>query len=99
MAVPIACTLSETAARSQLTEWRDVLAATVVSADRVSPTEVSLRLRDDLSNLEALVRLAQREKACCAFFDFALHVQADAVSLGVSVPEGAISILDGLFAQ
>ena len=94
MQIPIACRLTETAAEVQLGEWRDVLAASVVATERISPTALSLRLADDLTQLDTLVRLAQREKACCPFFEFTLRIDADAVTLGVSVPAGAESILD-----
>jgi hypothetical protein len=92
--VPIACTLSETAARSQLGEWHELLAAIAVGSDRVSPTEVRFRLGDDLGRLGELVRLAQREKACCEFFDFRLLIDSGAVALGVSVPPEAVLVLD-----
>ena len=47
-----------------------------------------------MGQLEAVVRLAQREKACCPFFDFSILVDAGTVALRVSVPAGAAAILD-----
>ena len=94
MAVPIACSLTEAAARAQLEEWRALLASAVAATERVSPSELSFRLKEDLGQLEAVVRLAQREKACCAFFDFSILVDAGAVALRVSVPADAAAILD-----
>ncbi len=96
--IPIACSLTDSAATSQIGEWQAVLAATTVAHQRLSPTELSLELRDDLAQLEEIVRLAQREKACCPFFDFALRIEADAISLTISVPADAASLLDH-FAQ
>ncbi|SRR5216683_7917862 len=96
--VPIACSLTETAARSQLDEWRSILAAGIAATDRVSPTELGFRLRDDLADVEALIRLARREQACCPFFGFALRIEAAAVTLTVSVPPDATPVLDQ-FAQ
>jgi hypothetical protein len=93
--IPIACHLTDEAAVSQLQEWRTVLAEPVTSR-RLSPTELALRLPDDLAPLEAIVRLARREKACCPFFDFALRIEAEAVTLTVTVPEEAASLLDSL---
>jgi hypothetical protein len=93
--VPIACSLTTTAARSQLDEWRELLATMADAAERVSPTELSLRLRDDrLDQIDAVVRLAQREKACCPFFDFAIRIEADTVTLRISGPADAASLLD-----
>jgi hypothetical protein len=94
MRIPIACTLSDTAARGQLEEWRTVLASPTVTRRRRSPTEVAVGLPGGFDQLEAVVRLAQREKACCPFFDFALQIEADAVTLVVSVPEEAAPLLD-----
>ena len=93
MEVPIACSLTE-AARGQLGEWRDLLTTSAVAAERVSPTELSFRLRDDLGRLGPIVRLAQREKACCPFFDFSIRLDADRVALHVSVPAAATAVLD-----
>jgi hypothetical protein len=95
MDVPIACSLPAAAARSQLGEWRDLLSVAITETSRVSATEVSLRLRDDLTQLPAIVRLAQREKACCPFFGFGIRIDADTIALHVSVPAEASSILDG----
>ena len=59
---------------------------------------MSLRLRNDLALLEALIQLAQREKACCPFFGFTILIGADSLSLHVSVPEDASWLL-GEFAR
>jgi hypothetical protein len=98
MQVPIACSLTSNAARSQLEEWRDLLIRSSTARERTSATELAFRLNQDLSQLTELVRLAQREKACCAFFDFTIRIDADQVTLCVSVPPDASEILDD-FAQ
>ncbi len=90
MEIPIACSLTDTSARDQLDEWRDLLART--TATRTSPTE--LRVAVGAGQVEAIVRLAQREKACCPFFDFTLHIEADATVLCIQVPEDAAPILE-----
>jgi hypothetical protein len=92
--VPIACSLPLSSARTQLGEWRQLLATQAVSAARVSPTEISLRLRDDLDQIGAIIRLAQREKACCPFFDFAIRIEAETITLRISVPEDGAALLD-----
>ena len=92
--IPIACSLAEAEARGQLEEWRLLLNLVSVEASRVSPTELEIHLTDGLDELPALVGLAQREKACCPFFDFGLEIGSDRVTLKVSVPGEAVSILD-----
>ena len=94
MQVPIACSLTSAAARSQGGEWQELLSRSVVTAQRVSPTELSFRLRDDLLDLEGIVRLCQREKECCPFFDFAILISADDVVLRVLVPPDATAVID-----
>lgn len=92
--VPVACRLPLSSARTQMDEWRTLLATQAVAADRVSPTEISLRLRADLDQIGALIRLAQREKACCPFFDFAIRIEAETITLRVCVPEDGAALLD-----
>jgi hypothetical protein len=94
MDIPIACSLTDSAARSQLGEWRAIIAAAVDAVDRGSPTELSLRLRADLAGLSDLVRLAQREQACCPFFDFTLRISAVSNTLVISAPPDAAPVLD-----
>lgn len=92
--VPIACNLGAEAAGRQLDEWRELLAQ--FPSSRLSPTQLAVRLAGSPPALAHLIALAQREKACCPFFDFSFQVEADVVVLGVSVPDDATSILDDL---
>ncbi len=46
-----------------------------------------------------MVRLAQREAACCPFFSFAIAIRADGPVLVVEVPERAIEILDEFVSE
>jgi hypothetical protein len=94
--IPIACGLTPSEARAQLGEWRALWAESVIRADRVSPTQLSLRLADDLGRLEPTIRLAQREKECCPFFDFTFRIDPETMALDISVPEEAVGILDEL---
>jgi hypothetical protein len=48
----------------------------------------------DLDELPRLVSLAQREKACCQFFDFTFEVEADSIALVIEVPGDAAPVLD-----
>jgi hypothetical protein len=90
MEIPIACSLRDTEARDQLDEWRELLARTTPTS--ASPTELRVRVGDD--QVAAVVGLAKREKACCPFFDFTLHIEAGATILHIQVPEDAAAILD-----
>ncbi|MGI8491155.1 MAG: hypothetical protein ACR2KC_00120 [Acidimicrobiales bacterium] len=92
--IPIACQLEASAAKAQLGEWSELFASSVGGVERVSDTELRASLYPDLRGVDALVALAQREKACCGFFDFWLDIAAEGVSLQVSVPEEAVPILD-----
>ena len=94
MQIPIACSLSESSARDQLDDWRQLLSDAV----RLSPTELSLPISDEPGQLEEIVALAQREKACCPFFDFLIHIEAEGVALHISVPPEAVAVLDALGA-
>ena len=97
MKVPIICALSKTAALSQLDEWRDLLVGSILATDRPSPLELVFHLKDDSIQLQAIVRLAQREKRCCPFFDFAILISAEALALHISVPPEVPAILDQIF--
>jgi hypothetical protein len=92
--IPIACTLDAAAARSQLDEWRALFARMVVGTDRPERGHLRLHLGRDLDGLGHLVTLAQREKDCCRFFDFAIEIDTDAATLVVRVPDEAAAILD-----
>jgi len=46
------------------------------------------------TDLAAAVDLAQREKACCDFFEFAIVIESDALWLSVRVPAEASRVLD-----
>jgi hypothetical protein len=91
---PIACTLEAGAARAQLDEWRELLAGAVEGRHRVSTGRLELTLSSGFDQVDALVRLAQRETACCAFFTFSIAIGAEALTLVIQAPDGAESILD-----
>ncbi|MDQ6840614.1 MAG: hypothetical protein M3137_20330 [Actinomycetota bacterium] len=63
-------------------------------AERVAPDRLELTVRPEMTELRELILLAQREKACCRFFDFSLHVEADMVTFVVCVPVAAADLLD-----
>jgi MerR family copper efflux transcriptional regulator len=92
--VPIACTLEPGALSERLAEWASVLdhAAQRIAIDG----GVRIELRRDV-DLAELVRLIGAEQHCCAFFQFALTVDADGVVLEVRAPELAADIVTHLF--
>jgi hypothetical protein len=91
--VPIACSLTAAAADDRIDEWRSFLAASVDSAERTDPQLLRMRLTST-TVLTAVVDLAQREKLCCDFFDFAIAIEADALWLSIRVPAEASLVLD-----
>lgn len=94
MKVPIACTLAAGSAQERIAEWRQALRAAVTSSARPSPTRVELRLVDDPGRMAALIDLARREKACCAFFNFTVEIEAESITMVVTIPDGAVEVLD-----
>ena len=93
--IPISCTLQVNDARSQLGEWREVFRRIVNGSERVSPNRLELGLLPE-TDIGSVISLAQREVACCAFFSFAIEIEADRLVLAVEVPNDAVEILDQL---
>ncbi len=94
MEIPVACRLPPRDARSQMAEWGALLTDAVARRHRVAPGRLDLHLRSDFDRVDALVDLARREAACCAFFDFSLSIGPDALTLVIEAPDEAASILD-----
>jgi hypothetical protein len=93
MQVPIACTLTATAAGDRIEEWRRFLADCTSVVERTSARQLRVRLVDSGDALHHAVDLARREKTCCAFFEFSIDVEADASWLSVEVPADAEGVL------
>jgi hypothetical protein len=91
--IPIACTLTSGAAEDRIEEWRQFLARSTDATERVSVQQIRLRLNGSRQALTEAVDLAQREKACCGFFDFVIEVEADSSWLSVQVPPEATGVL------
>jgi hypothetical protein len=89
--IPIACTLTASAAHDRVDEWRVFFARSVTAVERTG--EQAVRFRLGPSAVGDAVELAQREKACCAFFEFAIQVEANACWLVVRVPAEASALL------
>jgi hypothetical protein len=95
---PISCSLGPDDARSQLGEWQDVLLRDVDGSRRVSPNRLELDILPD-SDIGSLIRLAQREAACCPFFTFTVGIGAERLVLVVEVPDNAVEMLDQLVSS
>ncbi len=92
--VPIACTLSPSDVPDRLAEWKAFARDFIVARD-IGTLSIRLLLAPGDEVLVAAASLAQREKACCAFFEFSLALDADDRWLCISVPEGAEATLAG----
>ncbi len=86
--VPIACSLDASSLGERAGEWRALVESSVTSVE-ADATVVRLELRPSDDALTAAVALAQREKACCAFFDVSLALEPDRRTLVLAVPAGA----------
>lgn len=95
--VPIACTLTADAAVDRLGEWRDFLTTKVETVDYGKNSAI-LTLRGGNLALMTATDLAEREKACCSFFEFSLALGATETSLTIGVPPDAEPILTEFLA-
>jgi hypothetical protein len=93
MRIPIACTLTSESAVARVEEWRQFLARSTGAAEQAGALALRVQLNGSPEALEAAVDLARREKACCAFFEFSIEVEADASWLSVTVPPDAADAL------
>ena len=93
MRVPIACTLTVQEQPDRIAEWREFFATHVSGIDEMAPAAARMRLADGDAAVLAAADLAQREQACCAFFDFAIQLRADGRYLSVAVPDDAAPVL------
>jgi hypothetical protein len=96
--VPIACTLTEEAAVDRVDEWRQFLGASVVATEKSDPASARLLLDGGDDVLLRAVDLAEREKDCCAFFDFGVDLDERGRWLTIGVPADAAPILEQLLA-
>ncbi len=98
MRVPIACTLTVESAADRIEEWRTFFGTWIDAAERTKDRELRLRLDGSEKALVIAADLAQREKACCGFFDFCIEVQSDERWLLVRVPDEAAGVLTDIVA-
>jgi DNA-binding transcriptional MerR regulator len=93
--VPVACTLDSADQLGRLDAWSELLAK-VTGRERL---DGGVRLTFPPSPVLAgrLGELAAREQACCAFFTFALRLDADGLRFDVTAPEDAAGVVADLF--
>ena len=92
--IPVACTLEPGAIPDRLAAWTNVLA----TATRRTAIDGGLRI--DLGpdvDLGDVGRLIGAEQQCCAFFQFALTVDANGAVLEVRAPDVAADLITDLF--
>jgi hypothetical protein len=95
--VPIACTLTAEAVVDRRAEWERFLSTMVQSVDHEGGHAI-LTLLGGSEPLLTGADLAEREKACCAFFDFSIELDGSGARLHVGVPLQAEPVLAGLLA-
>jgi len=94
----IACTLSAADMPDRFGEWQTFY-RTSVSGFESGQGYVRLRLDATDSTLGTAASLGQREKQCCAFFSFALELEADQRWLTVRVPSGSEELLESFMGM
>jgi hypothetical protein len=92
--VPIVCTLNASDVPARIDEWRSFVSQWVLESEK-GQTSARFRLAPGDEALTIAASLAQREKECCAFFEFAISIGAQDRWLSVSVPSGAEATLSG----
>lgn len=81
--------------QQRVEEWRTLLDQAVGRDD--IDGGVRVRFRGDPATAADVARLSAAEQACCAFFEFDLHIAADELALDVRAPDEARELLTSLF--
>jgi len=93
--IQIACTLTPDSVVDRMGEWRTFLSTMVTSVERVT-NQTTLTLVGGGDALLLATDLAEREKACCPFFQFSIELEGLEGRLLIGVPTEAAEILTGL---
>lgn len=91
--MPTSCTLPTPERPVREAEF-DALFAAASRVVRVADGELRFSLPREMAGTAA--ELAARETACCSFFTFTLTLSAGALTVGVSVGEQHVAVLDAL---
>jgi hypothetical protein len=94
--IPDSCTLSAAERPRRAAEFAEMLAGTVLGAERPQPTRLRLDLRPGPDAATRMAALAAAETECCSFFTFTLTLTGGALTLDVTVPEAHAAMLDAL---
>jgi DNA-binding transcriptional MerR regulator len=92
--VPIACTLGAESLDGRLDDWSAVLAHATTRSAIDGGVRVAL---ERSTPIDDLLRLTVAEQSCCAFFRFAITVDARGLALEVRAPDEALPIAHALF--
>lgn len=93
--MPDACTLPTAEQPLRVAEFDELFRTSVRAVDRTSPTTAVLHL--DSAAEQTARDLAERETACCSFFDFTFEPAGpDQVTIRISVPAARSAVLEAL---
>jgi hypothetical protein len=96
--IPVACTLETGDIPGRFAEWQQFFRSSVVRTESLA-TSVRLLLDPSEATTLDVVSLAQREKQCCAFFEFTMVIEADQRWLSITVPPEAQETLTTFMAM
>ena len=94
--LPIACTLTPGDLRERLDLIRTLTREALVASER-DGLVLALRYAPDAA--ERVRAMVAGEQQCCAFLNFEVREQPDAVHVTITAPENARAAADELFAQ
>lgn len=97
VSIPVACTLEPGDLPGRVEEWR-TLASRASSRRQLAGGGIRLEFPDP-SVVPDLAELVAAEHGCCAFFSFAITVDARGTALEVSAPEDATPLVEALLAE
>jgi hypothetical protein len=95
--IPIACTLSPDGFTARM-GLIDALAADGLLDRTSTASGLRVRLRDTPEIERRTRELVAAESRCCAFLQFELGREGDALVLGISGPDDARPLIDGFFS-
>jgi DNA-binding transcriptional MerR regulator len=93
--VAITCTLDAADLPGRISDWRSLMAR-ATGREQIEGG-VRIRFGPEAGLAATVADLAQAEQACCAHFDFAVGIGAEAVTLDVRAPFDVEVMVDGLF--
>ena len=87
----LACTLDPALVRERVEDWKRAVAE--ARSRETLPLGIRLRFAAD-HPAGQLAALAQAERACCPFFDFAITIDDEGIALDVAAPAEARPLVD-----